>query len=142
MKEILKDFKVVTTIKARWSDMDAMRHINNVAYVTWGEIARIDYFEVLGGFSSSPEKEPYAPILGFQSVKYIAPLTYPDTIFIGTKTDGIKEDRIILKSFFYSDKTKKIVAIKTHEVIIFNYKTNKKMVVPLAIIDRINALEN
>jgi acyl-CoA thioester hydrolase len=143
MKELLKDFKVKTTVKVRWGDMDAYQHVNNVIYVAWGEIARIDYFIKLESeaFLSSPKKLEYAPILGFQSVKYIAPLVYPDTIHIGTKTEEIKEDRIVLKSFYYSENTKKLVAIKTHEIIVFDYKTNQKILVPGELIVKINNLE-
>ena len=143
MKELLKDFKVKTVVKVRWGDMDAYQHVNNVIYVAWGEVARIDYFIALESeaFLASPKKMKYAPILGFQSVKYIAPLVYPDTIHIGTKTEEIKEDRIVLKSFYYSENTKKLVAIKTHEVIVFDYKTNQKILVPEEFITKINNLE-
>lgn len=143
MKEILKDFNVISVVKVRWGDMDAYQHVNNVVYVAWGEVARIDYFIALESeaFLSSPKKLKYAPILGFQSVKYIAPLVYPDTIHIGTKTEEIKDDRIVLKSFYYSENTKKLVAIKTHEVIIFDYKTNQKILVPEEFIFKINNLE-
>jgi acyl-CoA thioester hydrolase len=144
MKELLKDFKVKTVVKVRWGDMDAYQHVNNVIYVAWGEVARIDYFMALEpkAFLSSPKKLNYASILGFQSVKYIAPVVYPDTIHIGTKTEEIKEDRIVLKSYYYSENTKKLVAIKTHEVIVFDYKTNQKILVPEEFIAKINKLEN
>lgn len=143
MKELLKDFNVITVVKVRWGDMDAYQHVNNVIYVNWGEVARIDYFIALESeaFLSGPKKLKYAPILGFQSVKYIAPLVYPDTIHIGTKTEEIKDDRVVLKSFYYSENTKKLVAIKTHEVIIFDYKTNQKILVPEEFIVKINNLE-
>lgn len=144
MKELLKDFKVKMVVKVRWGDMDAYQHVNNAVYVNWGEIARIDYFMALESeaFLSSPKKMKYAPILGFQSVKYIAPLVFPDTIHIGTKTEEIKEDRIVLKSFYYSENKKKLVAIKTHEIIIFDYKTNQKILVPEELVLKINNLEN
>jgi len=144
MKELLKCFKVKTVVKVRWGDMDAYQHVNNVIYVAWGEVARIDYFMALEpeAFLSPPKKLNYASILGFQSVKYIAPLVYPDTIHIGTKTEEIKEDRIVLKSFYYSENTRKLVAIKTHEVIVFDYKTNQKILVPKEFISKINKLEN
>lgn len=141
MEELLKEYKVVSTIKVQWGDMDAFQHVNNVVYVRWGEIARIDYFNAFGVFSADPGKMEFAPILGFQSVKYIAPVVYPDTIQIGTKTEEIKEDRIVLKSFYYSESQQKLVAVKTHEVIIFDYKTQKKIPVPKGLILKINNLE-
>jgi acyl-CoA thioester hydrolase len=48
-----------------------------MVYVRWGETARIDYFRALGFFSSEDDKMKTGIILGFQSVKYIAPVTYP-----------------------------------------------------------------
>ncbi len=141
LKEQLKEYKVISTVKAQWGDMDAMQHVNNVVYVKWGEMARIDYFTRLGVFSLDKKQSTFAPILGFQSVKYIVPVVYPDTIHIGTKIEGIRDDRLVLKSFYYSENTEKLVAIKTQEVIPFDYKTQKKIPVPEELILEINKLE-
>jgi len=141
MKEILKEYKVISTLKVQWGDMDAMQHVNNVVYVRWGETARIDYFIALGVFSSDPNAIPFAPILGFQSVKYIIPVVYPDTIQIGTRIEEIRADRIVLKSYYYSENMRKLVAIKTQEVIPFDYKTQMKIPVPKELVLKINDLE-
>jgi len=141
MKNQLKEYNVHTTIEVQWGDMDAFRHVNNVAYVKWGETARIDYFKALKLFSSIPEKMNYAPILGYQSVKYIAPLIYPDTVIIGTKTEGIQRDRVILKSYFFSTSQQRLVAIKTHEVVLFDYKTQRKIPIPKVLVERIYEID-
>lgn len=141
MEDLLKEYKVISTVKVQWGDMDAMQHVNNVVYVKWGETARIDYFTTLGVFSPEQKQIKFAPILGFQSVKYIVPVVYPDTIHIGTKMEEIKDDRLVLKSFYYSENTGKLVAIKTQEVIPFDYKTQKKIPVPKELILEINKLE-
>jgi len=141
MKNLLKEFNILTEIEVQWGDMDAFRHVNNVAYVRWGETARIDYFNALNLFSSDPEQMNYAPILGFQSVKYIAPLVYPDTVIIGTKTEGIQRDRVILKSYFFSAYQQRLVAIKTHEVILFDYKKQQKISVPKELIAQIYEID-
>lgn len=137
----INDFSVITTLPVQWGDMDAFRHVNNVTYVKWGESARIDYFKEMNFFDSAPEKMEFAPILGFQSVKYIAPVLYPDTMHIGTKTEEIKEDRIILKSYFFSEKQERLVAIQTHEIIVFDYKKQQKVLVPQKVKDVINKIE-
>lgn len=141
MQELLKEFKVITNVNVQWRDMDAMRHVNNVSYVIWGERARIDYFLAVDLFSKHPENDKYGPILGFQSVKYIVPLVFPDSVIIGTKATEIKEDRIVLTSYFYSKNRQKLAAVKTHEVIIYDYKTNRKVNVPKELIERIKNLE-
>jgi acyl-CoA thioester hydrolase len=142
MKDILKQYPVISTFEVQWGEMDALQHVNNVVYVRWGETARIDYFRALGFFSSEDDKMKTGIILGFQSVKYIAPVTYPDTIHIGTKTEEIREDRIVLKSFYYSEKSQKLMAIKTHEVILFDFKTQSKILVPKELVLQINNLES
>ncbi|WP_268846224.1 acyl-CoA thioesterase [Flavobacterium aestivum] len=141
MEEELKEYKVISVMKVQWGDMDAYQHVNNVVYVRWGENARIDYLHALEEFSLASGKIDLSPILAFQSVKYISPLVYPDTIFIGTKTDEIKEDRIVLKSFYYSEKQQKLVAIKTHDVVLFDYQKQRKMLVPDELIQLINEFE-
>jgi acyl-CoA thioester hydrolase len=139
----IADFKVQTIINVQWGEMDAYQHVNNVSYVRWGETARIDYFMAMGFLiNQPPEKMQYAPILGFQSVKYIAPVIYPDTIVIGTKTEEIKEDRFVMKSYFFSTEQNRLVALKTHEVLIMDYRLQQKIALPQEIINHIKQLEN
>jgi acyl-CoA thioester hydrolase len=137
----IADFKVVTTINVQWGEMDAYRHVNNVSYVRWGETARIDYFIKIGLINSAPEKSGYAPILGFQSVKYIAPLEYPDTIQIGTRVEEILEDRIIFRSYYFSEKKNRLAAIMVHEIIIIDLVKGSKLLVPDDLKEKIKDLE-
>ncbi len=137
----IADFKVVTTINVQWGEMDAYRHVNNVAYVGWGETARIDYFVKIGLINSAPEKSETAPILGFQSVKYIAPLEYPDIIQIGTRVEEIREDRIIFRSYYFSEKKNRLAAIMVHEVIIIDPVKGSKVLIPKHLIEKIKYLE-
>ena len=137
----ITDFKVVTTINVQWGEMDAYRHVNNVSYVRWGETARIDYFIKIGLINSAPEKSGYAPILGFQSVKYIVPLEYPDIIKIGTRVEEIREDRIIFRSYYFSEKQDRLTTIMVHEVIIIDPVKGTKVLMPSSLIEKIKALE-
>ena len=125
------DFKVQTEIPVYWGDMDALRHVNNVKYVQWGEVARVDFLNATGMYG---HKEHYA-IIGFQSVKYIAPAFYPDTMQIGTAVEEIKEDRIILKSYFFSKTHNKLLAIKTHEVYLLDMQSHKKINLPEDVVE-------
>ncbi len=137
----ITDFKVVTTINVQWGEMDAFRHVNNVAYVRWGETARIDYFIKIGLINSASEKSGYAPILGFQSVKYIVPLEYPDIIKIGTRVEEIREDRIIFRSYYFSEKKNRLTTIMVHEIIIIDPVKGTKVLMPSSLIEKIKALE-
>ena len=137
----IADFKAVTTINVQWGEMDAYRHVNNVAYVRWGETARIDYFIKIGLINRDLEKSEYAPILGFQSVKYIIPLEYPDIIKIGTRVEEIREDRIIFRSYYFSEEQDRLAAIMVHEIVIIDPVNGSKVSVPGNLAQKIKTLE-
>lgn len=137
----IADFKAVTTINVQWGEMDAYRHVNNVAYVRWGETARIDYFIKIGLINRDLEKSEYAPILGFQSVKYIIPLEYPDIIKIGTRVEEIREDRIIFRSYYFSEEQDRLAAIMVHEIVIIDPANGSKVPVPGYLAEKIKTLE-
>ncbi len=66
-------------IRVAWGEMDAFRHVNNVAYVRYMESARIAYFERTGLRLDGVEK---GPILVSQTVHYKRPVLYPDTLSV------------------------------------------------------------
>ena len=41
---MLADFKLVTRFTIPFSDIDMLRHVNNVAYIRWCETVRTEYF--------------------------------------------------------------------------------------------------
>ncbi len=58
----------------RWGEMDALGHMNNVAYFRYFEQARISWFDSLK-IDYRPGSE--GPILGTISCKYLKPAIYP-----------------------------------------------------------------
>ncbi len=133
----LVDFRHQIEIKVQWGEMDAMGHVNNASYVRWGESARMEYFVDTELF----EHAVHVPILGFQSLKYIAPVVYPDTIRIGTLVDEIKSDRLKLKSHFFSEALSRLVLIQYHEIVVLDAVTGKRVDVPQTMIEKIRLFE-
>lgn len=133
----LRDFALQTSVTVQWGEMDAFAHVNNASYVRWGESARMAYFEAVDFYSSGD----YSPILGFQSIKYIAPVVYPDTVHIGTRVDEIRDDRFILLSHFFSVALGRLVAIQHHEIVVLNAATGARVEVPESLKNSISAFE-
>jgi acyl-CoA thioester hydrolase len=44
----MSDFRFIYPLDPRYGDIDAQRHVNNVAYFTWFEHARVSYLRHLG----------------------------------------------------------------------------------------------
>jgi acyl-CoA thioester hydrolase len=68
-------------VPMRWGEMDALGHMNNVAYFRYFEQARISWFDGLN-ISYKPGSE--GPILGSLSCRYVMPAVYPADIEITT----------------------------------------------------------
>ncbi len=134
----LSSFPHQLPITVQWGEMDVFAHVNNAAYVRWGESARISYFEAIN-FSDSGK---YLPILGFQSLKYISPVAYPDRVSIGTRVDDIQSDRFVLLSHFFSEAQDRLVAIQYHEIVVLSSADGKRVEVPGTMIASIKAYES
>lgn len=57
-----RDFKHVTPLQLRFSDLDRLGHVNNVIYLTYFELGRINYFNAVYKEKINWDKEGF--ILG------------------------------------------------------------------------------
>ena len=129
MSEKLKDFHVVLEMPVRWGDMDARGHVNNTIYYRYFESSRIALFQSLKIYEE-PTTVRIGPILSFQSCYYKAPLTYPDTIYIGAKIINIEESKIIIKHSLMSKKLNRKAAEGEAHIVWFDYENQKKAIIP------------
>ena len=126
MNEILNDFTVVEEMPVRWGDMDARGHVNNTIYYRYFESSRIALFQFFNIYEE-PTKVRIGPILSYQSCIYKAPLTYPDTIYVGAKIINIEGSKIIIKHVLVSKKLNRIVAEGEAHIIWYDYEHQKKV---------------
>jgi len=129
MSEKLKDFHVVEEMPIRWGDMDARGHVNNTIYYRYFESSRIALFQSLKIYEE-PTTVRIGPILSFQSCYYKAPLTYPDTIYIGAKIANIEESKMIIKHSIMSKKLNRKAAEGEAHIVWFDYENQKKAIIP------------
>jgi len=129
MNELLKDFTVVVDLNIEWGDMDALRHVNNIEYFKYFQVARIAYFEKIA--SDGVLREKRIPlILASTQCKFIYPLAYPDSISVGVRVDAMADQYFTMKYAVVSDKHQRLVAIGDAKVVMFDYVNNKKASIP------------
>ncbi len=138
--KLLEGYSVVIEIPIAWGEMDSFQHVNNAVYFRYFESARILYSEKLG-LHKQKDEAGIGPILGSASCKYRLPLTYPDTVSVGTKIIDIAEDRFTMKYVIVSHKHQKIAAEGDGVVVMYDYREGKKTAIPEAIRKRILAME-
>ncbi len=141
MRKLIEHCPVIIETPIAWGQMDAFRHLNNTTYFRYFESGRIAYFERLD-FLKYMEETGVGPILASTSCRFRIPLTYPDTVSIGTRVSTIEDDRFTMEYFVVSHKYEKVAADGSGLIVCFNYTENKKASVPEELKRRIERLED
>lgn len=129
MENLTKGYPVVIEIPVAWGEMDAFQHVNNIVYFRYFESARIAYFEKLN-LLDLMNRTGTGAILASTSCKFRIPLKYPDKVLAGVKITSIEEDRFIMNYIVVSTKHKKIAAEGNGVIVAFNYRENRKTLIP------------
>ena len=128
---------VTIEIPVAWGEMDAFRHVNNVAYLRYIESARIAYFE---GTKMSLEAIGAGPILASQTIHYRRPLTYPDRVKVSVTTTKFGTTSFVNAYRIVSDKHG--LAAEAETVCVwFDYKSGSKIAIDEPLREAIYALE-
>ena len=138
--EVLNGHPVVIEIPVAWGEMDAMQHVNNIVYFRYVESVRMAYFERIGLLDLLLETG-VGPILAWTSCRFRRPLTYPDTVSVGTRVTKIEEDRFTMHTVIVSHGQGQVAAESEGIVVIFNYRDQKKTPIPADVRRRIDELE-
>jgi acyl-CoA thioester hydrolase len=141
MQELLETYPVVIEIAVAWGEMDSLRHVNNIVYFRYFESARMAYFNKLDIWSYMNETG-VGPILASTQCKFRIPLTYPDTVSVGTKISEIADDRFLMKYLVVSHGHQRVAAEGEGLIVSYNYRELRKAPLPDEIKGRIEVLEN
>jgi acyl-CoA thioester hydrolase len=140
MEGLLKSCPVVIDIPVVWGEMDALRHVNNVVYFRYFESARMAYLTRLD-MDEFGQRTGVATILASTQCSFRIPLTYPDTVSVGTRVAEMDEDRIVMQYYVWSHKFGKMAASGEGVLVPYDYLNNRKTILPDELKRRFLALE-
>jgi acyl-CoA thioester hydrolase len=141
MHESLIDFPVAIAIPLLWGDHDAFGHVNNLAYLRWCETARVEYLMRVAMWPSLPPVG-IGPILASVSCNYKRPLTFPDTVYVGTRVTHIGNRSFQMQHRIVSRALDAVAAEVDSTIVILDYAQNKAVSVPEACRRAIEDLES
>lgn len=127
-----EDFKHKTKIKVRFSDLDAMRHVNNAKYLTFLEEARIDYFSSL--FDRKKDSLDFEAVVARIEIDYLFPIHLGDEVEVFTRISKIGNKSVDVEHIVAVKKEDKIVkaAVSVTKLVYYDYKTGKTKAIPEA----------
>lgn len=81
----LASYPVRDTARTRYQDLDAMGHLNNVAYAAMFEDARVRFNWTIGhAGAGGRERGTFRAVVAANTINYLAEGTYPADVTIGT----------------------------------------------------------
>lgn len=127
----IEGYKYVVEIPVQFRDVDAMRHMNNVAYFAFLETARMEYFTFL---RHSPEQEtdilssPF--ILGGQSITYRTPAFLREKLLVGVRTSWVRRSSFGFDFQMRADTDGRLVAEGSGTHVMYDYEAGRPIPMP------------
>lgn len=84
----MSDFRFIHPIVVRYGDLDPQGHVNNAAFLTYLEHARVAYIQELGLWDGGSFLE-IGIILARIELDYIAPILITDAVEVGLRTSRL-----------------------------------------------------
>jgi len=107
----LEKFKNRLKIEIRYADLDTYRHVNNKAFISFLEDARIYYMKEVMSFI--PKNLDFEAVVGKIDISYLAPLFLYDDVWVYTRCSKIGSKSYDLESYIIKKKEgKEIIASK------------------------------
>jgi len=128
----MNPYKQKTKIQLRFKDIDKLGHVNNANFITYFELARVDYFNAVADKGVKIDWVNEGVILAKIEMEYKQPIFLEDEIYCYTWVS-----RMGSKSFDMSCSIVRVangVEVEAAKglaiVVCFNYKTNQSISIP------------
>jgi acyl-CoA thioester hydrolase len=114
----MEGFKIVAEVPVRFSDTDALGHVNNGNYLSFLESARIEYLKkVLGRVKA----EDFGVIVARIEIDYKSPAFHYETLRVGCRVYELGGSSILMDYRVEDKATGRLVALAKSVMVAFDY---------------------
>jgi YbgC/YbaW family acyl-CoA thioester hydrolase len=113
-----------TELQMRFSDTDAMGHVNNISFASYAETGRIDFLKRLG-------KAVTSIILANVTIDYRRQVSYGESLCVDTWVESLGKSSIIIGQTIWAndERAADVRSVAVH----FDYQTGKAVEITEAI---------
>lgn len=133
---ILAAAHVVVDIPVAWGEMDALNHVNNVAFFRYLETARVAFIRALGpevGFDASDRRRGIGFILQHAECRFRRPVNFPDMLRVTSSLVAMQSDRFTLEHHVISTTYNEVSAVGRGTIVTYDYAAHAKVDVPAVV---------
>jgi acyl-CoA thioester hydrolase len=121
---VIDEFRHRTRLEVRFRDIDAFRHVNNAAFFTYIEQARIRYLIDLLDVEAV-ERMPM--ILAAVQIDFQSPILFGQEVEIGTRVDWIGNTSFSMSHHLTASPQERVVAEAATILVAYDYEAEKPM---------------
>ena len=125
-------FRYWKSIEVRWSDMDAVGHVNNTVYFTYLESARVELLHKIGARGKQRD-DGQGPTLVTTSCDFKRQVVYPATIDVGVRVEKIGQRSFAMRYGLFLHGTNDLVATAMSVNAWVDYKAERAVELPEAL---------
>ncbi|MEO8285114.1 MAG: thioesterase family protein [Chloroflexota bacterium] len=126
------------TTEVRFRDIDMFGHVNNAAYLTYVESARVAYYGHLSGIS---DPRDFDMTVARAELDYLIPVFYGQTLHVYTRASRIGTKSWTLEHQMRDSVSNDVVANASTVVVYFDHQTGKSKPLTDEIVSMIEAHE-
>jgi acyl-CoA thioester hydrolase len=121
------EFRHWMTLPVRWGDMDSFGHVNNAKFFTYGEEARMAYFDRYAVHDPKFGKD-YRVLIARVACDFIKQLHHPATVELGTRVVRMGRSSLgMTTAMFVNDA---LIAVQDAVLVWFDYLNQKVEQIP------------
>ncbi len=123
-------FKHKIKLRVRFSDLDAMRHVNNATYLSYLEEARIAYFKDV---ADEPKKDlDFGAVVARIEIDYILPIVMGEEVELLTRVSKIGNKSTDVENILAVKRggQRVVAAGALTKLVSYDYETFKSVAIP------------
>jgi acyl-CoA thioester hydrolase len=146
-RDVRGEFAHRCRIEVRFSDTDAMGHVNNANYLTYAEIARAAYYEEVTGhpLPLGVHGAEEGMILAEIRMTYRHPAFYGETLAIETRVERVGRSSFSMVHRITAPESRygsaRLIAVADSVLVSYDYRAERPIPVPAALRDSIERFE-
>lgn len=128
----MPDFRFYTPVEIRYADLDPQGHVNNAAFLTYFEQARVKYLIHLGLFSNDLSYLDIGIILADARVAFLVPVLWEMHVRVGVRIARVGTKSMMMEYELIDDAKVTQLATGATVLVAFDYRTKQSIPVPEA----------
>ncbi len=134
------EFKFSVDVRARFSDMDSLGHVNNAAYITYFEEGRVHYFRKLFDLPMEDSSTLGLIVLDMHCA-YRSPAFYGEILRVYTRVNWLKDKSFEMAYLIMETETGRTVAEGSSILVSYDYSTRTTIEIPDSFRKKVSAFE-